>query len=138
MIRLDGDTAYSMGWLYTQPESGDTGYVDKSWSYKSTTTGLSESSCIIRPLPTPDQPRPTSLSSASRQKPPQMAWLVDSRGSRCSPLFLLRAQTDPKQGGTTPQAKTIDSTNAKQHNAQPASANTHDLADIGQETLEGR
>ena len=40
MIRLDGDTAYSMGWLYTQPESGDTGYVDKSWSYKKHDDGI--------------------------------------------------------------------------------------------------
>ena len=40
VIRLDGDTAYSMGWLYTQPESGDTGYVDKSWSYKKHDDGI--------------------------------------------------------------------------------------------------
>ena len=61
-----------------------------------------------------------------------MAWLVDSRGGAVAlPFFLAQSsEPDPKQGGTTPQAKTIDSTNAKQHNAQPASANTHDLADI--------
>ncbi|MEB3247143.1 MAG: hypothetical protein VKJ63_04700 [Synechococcus sp.] len=40
VIRLDGDTAYSMGWVYTQPENGDTGFVDKSWSYKKHDDGV--------------------------------------------------------------------------------------------------
>ena len=40
VIRLDGDTAYSMGWLYTQPENGDTTFVDKSWSYKKHDDGV--------------------------------------------------------------------------------------------------
>jgi hypothetical protein len=29
-----------MGWLYTQPENGDTGFVDKSWSYKKHDDGV--------------------------------------------------------------------------------------------------
>ena len=34
VIRLDGDTATSMGWLYTEDEAGNVGYVDKTWTYQ--------------------------------------------------------------------------------------------------------
>ena len=34
MIRLDGDTATSMGWLYTEDEAGNVGKVDKTWTWR--------------------------------------------------------------------------------------------------------
>jgi len=40
VIRLDGDTATSMGWVYTEDASGDVGYVDKSWTYQKGDDGV--------------------------------------------------------------------------------------------------
>ena len=40
MIRLDGDTATSMGWVYTEDASGDVSYVDKSWTYQKGDDGV--------------------------------------------------------------------------------------------------
>ncbi len=34
VIRLDGDTATSMGWLYTQDENGNVSKVDKTWTWR--------------------------------------------------------------------------------------------------------
>ncbi len=40
VIRLDGDTATSMGWVYTEDETGGVGYVDKSWTYQKGDDGV--------------------------------------------------------------------------------------------------
>ena len=40
VIRLDGDTATSMGWVYTEDASGDVSYVDKSWTYQKGDDGV--------------------------------------------------------------------------------------------------
>lgn len=40
VIRLDGDTATSMGWVYTEDESGGVGYVDKTWTYQKGDDGV--------------------------------------------------------------------------------------------------
>ena len=34
VIRLDGDTATSMGWLYTQDENGNVSKADKTWTWR--------------------------------------------------------------------------------------------------------
>ena len=34
VIRLDGDTATSMGWVYTQDENGNVSKVDKTWTWR--------------------------------------------------------------------------------------------------------
>ena len=34
VIRLDGDTATSMGWLYTKDEAGNVSKVDKTWTWR--------------------------------------------------------------------------------------------------------
>ena len=32
VIRIDGDTATTMGWMYTEDEAGNVGYVGKTWT----------------------------------------------------------------------------------------------------------
>ena len=34
VIRLDGDTATSMGWVYTEDENGNVSKVDKTWTWR--------------------------------------------------------------------------------------------------------
>ena len=40
VIRIDGDTATSMGWMYTEDEKGNVGYVDKTWTYQKGDDGV--------------------------------------------------------------------------------------------------
>ena len=40
VIRIDGNTATSMGWLYTEDEAGNVGYVDKTWTYQKGDDGV--------------------------------------------------------------------------------------------------
>ena len=39
VIRLDGDTATSMGWVYTQDENGNVSKVDKTWTWRKDDAG---------------------------------------------------------------------------------------------------
>ena len=34
VIRLDGDTATSMGWMYSKDEAGNVSKVDKTWTWR--------------------------------------------------------------------------------------------------------
>ena len=40
VIRIDGDTATTMGWMYTEDEAGNVGYVDKTWTFQKGDDGV--------------------------------------------------------------------------------------------------
>ena len=70
VMRLDGNTATTQGFLYTQDEAGNVGYVDKTWSYQKDDDGtvrvvLHHSSSPYLSVDSPDELKNRKVDSRS-------------------------------------------------------------------------